>query len=52
MKDSTIVTVVGIVSLTILGVVYFITVKQDSTVLTTLSSVIGGVIGYAFGKRR
>jgi len=42
----------AIICLTILGVTYFITVRQDSTVLLLLSSFIGGIAGYYFGKHK
>jgi len=42
----------AIISLTILGVTYFITVRQDGTVLLLLSSLIGGIAGYYFGKHK
>ena len=52
MNDETVVVVVAIICLTILGISYFIYIRQDSTVLTTLASIIGGVAGYIFGRRR
>jgi len=52
MNDETVVVVVGIICLTVLGVTYFVFLRQDSTVLTILASIIGGVIGYRFGRRR
>ena len=45
---------VTVVCLTLLGVTYFIFVRQDSTVLLSLSSIIGGIVGYkvrGMGKR-
>lgn len=51
--DSTAwVKIVAIVCVTVLGVVYFVTVRQDGTVLATLSSVIGGIVGYTIGKKK
>jgi len=38
--------------ITILGVVYFIFVRQDGTVLLSLSSILGGLAGYHYGKKR
>jgi len=52
MSDRTIAVVTGVLCITILGVTYFVTVRQDGTVLLSLSSVIGGLIGYLFGKKR
>ena len=52
MDSDVAVVVVGIICLTVLGVTYFIYLRQDSTVLTTLASIIGGIVGYRFGRRR
>jgi hypothetical protein len=52
MRDDTIVKVSAIAGLTILGVSYFYFVRQDGTVLLTLSSIIGGIAGYVIGKQR
>jgi hypothetical protein len=52
MEDRVLVTVVGIVCLTALGITYFIFVRSDSTVLLSLASIIGGIIGYRVGKAR
>jgi len=49
MRDVIVLKIVGIVCVTILGVTYFITVRQDSTVLLSLSSVIGGLVGFQIG---
>ena len=38
--------------ITILGIVYFVIFKQDSSVLITLSSILAGLAGYIFGKMR
>ncbi|MEM4844532.1 MAG: hypothetical protein QXV81_08190 [Ignisphaera sp.] len=38
--------IVAITCLTILALCYWIIMKQDSTVLTTVSALIGGVAGY------
>jgi hypothetical protein len=42
---------VAIIALTVLGVTYFLVVRQDGTVLLSLSSVIGGLLGYSIGKK-
>lgn len=42
--------IVAIFSLTTLAIAYWIILRQDSTVLTTVSSIIGGVIGYMVRK--
>ena len=50
MKDTTVMKIVGVICLTALGITYFITIRQDGTVLLTLSSIIGGIVGYKIGK--
>ncbi|MEM3423575.1 MAG: hypothetical protein QXE51_03325 [Nitrososphaeria archaeon] len=52
MEDATIVTCMGIMGIVVLGSIFFIFVRQDGTVLTSLSSIIGGLIGYQVGKKR
>ena len=52
MNDSVWVKIVAIICLTILGCVYFVTIRQDGTVLLTFSSIIGGIVGYQIGKKR
>jgi len=46
------VSVFGIGCLTALGIAYFLIIRQDSTVLLSLASIIGGMIGYRMGKKR
>jgi len=41
-----VVIVVSVVSLAVLAVSYWYIMKQDSTVLTTISAAIGGIVGY------
>jgi|GEM_PF-6589518 len=50
MRDVVFMKVVGAICVTVLGVTYFLTVRQDGTVLLTLSSIIGGIVGYQIGK--
>lgn len=52
MRDDALMKITAIVCLTALGVTYFVTVRQDGTVLLTLSSIIGGIAGYHLGKHR
>ena len=52
MRDETLVKITAIVSLTILGVTYFLVVRQDGTILGLLASFIGGIVGYEIGRRR
>ncbi len=52
MHDDALVKISAITGLTILGVSYFYFVRQDGTVLFTLSSIIGGIAGYVIGKSR
>ena len=51
-RDDALVKISAIAGLTVLGVSYFYFVRQDGTVLLTLSSIIGGIAGYVMGKRR
>ena len=51
-RDDALVKISAIAGLTVLGVSYFYFVRQDGTVLLTLSSIIGGIVGYEIGKRR
>jgi len=52
MRDTTILKIVAVLCLTALGITYFVTIRQDGTVLLTLSSIIGGVVGYQLGRRK
>lgn len=52
MKDETVLKVTGIVCITAMAITYFVTVAQDGSVLLTLSSIIGGLVGYQIGKKR
>jgi len=38
----------AIVSLTVLAVSFWLIMHQDSAVLTAISSVIGGIVGYTY----
>ena len=51
MRDSVIVKVVAIVSLTILEIANLLTLKIDGGVLLAIGSIIGGIAGYEIGKR-
>jgi len=50
--DNAMIKITAIVCLTALGISYFYLIRQDGTVLLTLSSIIGGIAGYALGKSR
>jgi len=52
MNDDTYVKITGILGITALGVSYFIFVRQDGSVLLSLASIIGGIIGYTIGRRK
>ena len=52
MDDNAMIKITAIVCLTALGISYFYFIRQDGTVLLTLSSIIGGIAGYVVGKRR
>lgn len=47
-KLATIVILVSIVSLVITAILYWIIMKQDATILATVSASLGGIIGYYF----
>jgi len=44
--------VVAMLCITALGITYFVVIRQDSSVLLTLSSILGGLVGYGVGVRR
>ena len=52
MDDNAMIKITAIACLTALGISYFYLIRQDGTVLLTLSSIIGGIAGYEIGKRR
>lgn len=52
MKESTIVKVVAIISLTTLEIVNLLTAKIDGNVLLTIGALIGGLAGYQIGVSR
>ena len=52
MRDTTVLGGITVVCITVLGITYFIVIKQDSSVLFSLASVLGGILGYVVGKRR
>ena len=41
---------IAVICLTVLAVSYWIIMREDSTVLTTVSSTLGGLIGYTIRK--
>ncbi|MEM1832345.1 MAG: hypothetical protein QXJ97_12560 [Desulfurococcaceae archaeon] len=47
-KLATTVILVSIVSLVIIAVAYWMIMREDSTVLVTISSLIGSILGYYF----
>jgi len=50
MKDSTIVKIVAIGSLTLLEIVNLLTAKIDGNLLLTIGAIIGGIAGYEFKR--
>jgi hypothetical protein len=50
-SDRALIACIGIAGVTALGVTYFIFVRQDGSVLLSLASVIGGIVGYVTGKK-
>jgi len=52
MKESTIIKVVAILSLTILEAINLIFYKVDGNILMTIAAIIGGIAGYEVGRSR
>jgi hypothetical protein len=52
MKDTTLIKIVAIVSLTILEIVNMFTMKIDGNILLTIGAIIGGIAGYEIGIKR
>jgi len=52
MKDSTLIKITAIVSLTVLEIINMLTMKIDGNVLLTIGAIIGGIAGYSIKKRR
>lgn len=54
MNDNTLLGIVGVVCITALGITYMAVFKQNSTVLitvcTAIGTIIGGVVGYKLKK--
>lgn len=48
MKYFAIVIAVAIISLSVIAVTYHAILKQDSAVITTISALIGSIVGYYF----
>ena len=48
MKYFAIVIVTALASLTVIAVTYYAILKQDSVVITTISGLIGSIVGYYF----
>ena len=51
-KDSTIIKITAIISLTILEIVNAFTMKIDGNVLLTIGAIIGGIAGYHIALRK
>lgn len=52
MKDTTLVKIVAIMSLTILEVVNLIVARIDGNILLTIGAIIGGIAGYEISEAR
>jgi len=52
MDDKTIITLTGIICLTILQIVNMLTMKIDSQVTGLVIGTIGAIVGYAYGKHK
>lgn len=50
--NSNTVKVVAIISLTIIEVVNMLTLRVDGLILLAIGSIIGGIAGYEFGRRK
>jgi hypothetical protein len=50
-KNSAIVKITAIVSLTILEIANLLTLRIDGGVLLVIGSIIGGIAGYEIGKK-
>lgn len=52
MDDSSIVKLVAILGLVVIEIVNLVLLQIDGVVMTFISSVIGGIAGYEYGKRK
>lgn len=50
-SDRVIAIITGTVCVTALGITFFVVVRQDGTVLASLTGAIGALVGYLFGKK-
>lgn len=48
MRDEVLLAIVAVICLTLLALTFFVVMRRDSTVLISVSSAIGGIVGYAF----
>ncbi|MEM2446491.1 MAG: hypothetical protein QW734_07520 [Candidatus Bathyarchaeia archaeon] len=52
MDDKTIITLTGIICLTILQIINMLTMKIDSQVTGLVIGAIAAIVGYAYGKHK
>jgi len=52
MKESTLIKITAIVSLTVLEIINMFTMKVDGNILLSIGAIIGGIAGYHFAKKR
>jgi len=52
MDDKTIITLCGIICLTILQIVNMFTMKIDSQITGLVIGTIGAIVGYAYGRHK
>lgn len=52
MKDSTLVKIIAIVSLTALEIANLLTLHIDGGLLLAIGTIIGGIAGYEYGKKK
>ena len=50
-SDRVIAIITSTVCVTALGITFFVVVRQDGTVLASLTGAIGALVGYLFGKK-
>jgi len=52
MRDSTLVKITAIICITVLEIVNFLTMQKDSVITASVFTLIAGLAGYEFGRRK
>lgn len=52
MKDATLIKIVAIIGITAMEIVNLMTKAYDGSLLLTIGTIIGGIAGYEFGRRK